>query len=344
MAIGMPNFNQAFMNPMFMGGLSMLLGGLSGRRQQTPLADLSAGLGIASTMQGMQRQQALYRMQQEQLEAQQRKADMDAKAMQDLFSTDPKTREQAMAYLAPGAYIKSQLPETTKPTPAMVEAAALPALPPEQAEYVRQARMKPSVQVQVGMMKPGELKQYQHKVTGKPPPADVTPQELLSGEYEIVTSKPTSEAGRVAMVRQGYSRIDDIRKEIINEDGTIDRKALASMYVPGSKIRSYFEEVVSNAVYLKTGAAATASEVQQQLDIYQPRVWSDAGTANSMLDRLKEFFEISAGQAGVPSKALEPRKVQPTPTPGMPFTPPVPAPATGEWLTAPSGARYRMVQ
>lgn len=325
----MQNLTGALGSPMFQAGLATLATNTGGQR----------GQGGRSVMHGLtafnqaQRFQAVQKQQQAMIEKQKQAAAQEQarrqampQLMQDLLGAKtPEDKIKAAAGMLqydPGmasGMLSQAFPDPAKQSAfaEKLDLAGIDPGTPEGQQDVRSLLMKPSVSVNVGTTKPlkaSDLKNYQDKTTGKTPPPGSTQQDLIDGNYEVVTSKPTSESGRVAMARQGITRIDDIRKELI-KNGELDRIALASMSVPGTKLNSLMTEAISSNVYLKTGAAATAGEIQAQMDIYKPRMWSSLETSGEMLSRLEEFFRLTAEGSGAPSGTTEQAVPSAEPTP-----------------------------
>lgn len=147
-----PNFFQnAFMNPMFMGGLGMLSGSLQRKKEHTPFQDFMGGSKFAQATQQMAQQKELYDLQKQEIAAKQEAAQKRQEAMTDLFSPDPMKREQAYAYLSTKDYIKSQLPKEVAPTSLMIEAQKLyPGNAAKQEKYITEARHKALNQINIG--------------------------------------------------------------------------------------------------------------------------------------------------------------------------------------------------
>ena len=320
-------FGNMFANPMFMGGLAMLLGGLQKKRQQTPLQDLMAGMGIASSMQGMQRQKDLYKLQQEEAERKAMQAEEQRQNLQDLMSGDPERIKKASIRMVPETFAKAQFPQPAKPTPAMVEAAALPTLPPEQAEYVRRARTTP--QVQVGL------------TTGKP---------ITAGEYR--------QESEILMSERMANRIEQLIDEGVDTGSKAAVKAAASAspwtsWAAGSVSDNEAEmyslvENYSNLLLAAMRGAQVGPMEQAKFEKSLPRLGQSEklflANLKTTRDNINMLRKRSVGRREELGQEVEEavRREQPTPTPDVPFTPPTPA--ASRWMTTPSGVKYRVVQ
>lgn len=313
---------EAMSNPMFQAGLATLASNTRSRQRGQGGRALMNGLGAfnqAQRFQMMKQQQdqqeklqqmKMQQYQQELANQKARKEQFPGLMSSILSPKSPEEKTQAissMLGLQPG--LASSMLSSAMAVPkqsVFAEKLSLGGIDPSTSEGQKQVLEllnKSAVQVNVGMAKPlkaSELKGYQDKNTGRPPAPGTTHEELIQGDYEVVTSKPTSESGRVAMSTQGIHIIDKIRGALI-KNGELDRVAIGTIGVPGTKLNSWMTEAISSIVYLKTGAAATVGEIQAQMDIYKPRMWSSLEASGDQLARMEDFFRMTAEGSGAPS-------------------------------------------
>jgi hypothetical protein len=110
------------------------------------------------------------------------------------------------------------------------------------------------------------------------------------------TGRPSGELMRTReMVESGQRTMKQITDTLM-PDGKVDRNAMTSMYaaLPGTDgrtTRSQFEEAAALMLRLETGAAATASEVQNLSDRYMPKPWDNDETIRDKIQRFQSRFD-----------------------------------------------------
>ena len=131
-------------NPMFMGGMGMLLGGMQQKPQQTPLADLAAGMGMAGQLQSQQMRNMLFQQQltESKREREQRERQQELIAEMTAPGTTPQRQREIMGVIAPTEFIKSRLKPKTP-----FETATQFMSPEEAAAYAQKVGLKAGVQI-----------------------------------------------------------------------------------------------------------------------------------------------------------------------------------------------------
>ncbi len=110
------------------------------------------------------------------------------------------------------------------------------------------------------------------------------------------------QAGKAQLYASGLSSAKTAQSLIVNQKtDKIDYNLITTMYTnmpgtDGAMARSNMEDAVANVLYIKTGAAATPGEVQQQMVIYMPRPWDNEKTVRDKLDRFNLFMEGAMGR------------------------------------------------
>ena len=150
-----------------------------------------------------------------------------------------------------------------------------------------------------------EAKNFMHKETGQPPPPNMTYDELLApgSPYASVPEKQTVEsAGKVATAKSGISAIQQARSLIVKEDGTVDRKIVASMqripgvgiqgvpFTKGRELRSNYWNALDAKVRAMTGAAITKDEQPLYEMMFLPSPLDSDEHIKSKMDMLENFL------------------------------------------------------
>jgi hypothetical protein len=114
------------------------------------------------------------------------------------------------------------------------------------------------------------------------------------------------QAGRAQLPESALSAAKTAQSIIYDSNtGKFNRGAVLQMYTnlpgtEGARARANMEDAVANALYLKTGAAATKEEVAKQSSIYLPRPWDSDKTK---LDKMQRFNDFVGGVSSKVGKA-----------------------------------------
>jgi len=108
----------------------------------------------------------------------------------------------------------------------------------------------------------------------------------------------TENAGKATMLEQGAKDIAAAKNLIYNQDGSINKKNLASsaLNVPfseGRTLTSLIENAVNAKLRAETGATATPAELESMKKRFQPNALDSKETIDEKLSRLESFLSDS---------------------------------------------------
>lgn len=110
--------------------------------------------------------------------------------------------------------------------------------------------------------------------------------------------KKTTEGSEKArkLAEEGLNALTDYKSALYDEDGTINRTAinLGELTSGGRDLLQPLRTAVGNNIYLKTGAAATPGEIDEQLKQYQPSRFDTQAQIERKAKSLEQFLQSNA--------------------------------------------------
>lgn len=132
------------------------------------------------------------------------------------------------------------------------------------------------------------------------------------GNLEAIPGGPAvkvaaGEAGKLSLAKNFQESLPNIRKNLVENFDKVDFNLMRG---ETGRARRQLREAIGAALYIKTGAAATESEVDEQEGLYMPTSFDGTETRKQKIDGLENFLGgaaniVATGRGGSQEKLQE---------------------------------------